>query len=50
MMKEASIHNRGKTASSIHGFGKTGQLHAKKIKCNYSLIPCTKINSEWIKD
>ena len=28
-MKEARIYNRAKTASSINGAGKTGQLHIK---------------------
>jgi len=28
--KEARIYNAAKTASSINGAGKTGQLHVKK--------------------
>ena len=30
MTKEARIYSRGKTASSINGVGKTGQLHAEE--------------------
>ena len=30
MTKEASIYNGEKTASSISGAGKTGQLHVKE--------------------
>ena len=30
LTKEARVCNGAKTASSINGFGKTGQLHAKK--------------------
>ena len=30
MTKEARIYNGEKTASSINGAGKTGQLHAKE--------------------
>ena len=28
--KEARIYNKAKTASSLNGSGKTGQLHVKK--------------------
>ena len=31
MTKEARIYNEEKTASSINGFAKTGQLHAKEL-------------------
>ena len=44
MTKEARIYNSEKTASSINGVGKTGQLYAKRIKLDYSLKPCTNIN------
>jgi len=30
LTKEARIHNEAKTASSINGAGKTGQLHVKE--------------------
>ena len=30
LTKEARIHNGAKTASSINGAGKTGQLHVKE--------------------
>ena len=48
--KEVGIDNGKKTASSINGAGKTGQLHVKRIKVDYFLILYTKINSKWIKN
>ena len=32
--QEARIYNGAKTASSVNGAGKTGQLHVKE--CNYN--------------
>ena len=48
MTKEARIYSGEKTASSINGFGKTGQLCAKKS--NWTTFSMIKINLKWIKD
>ena len=49
LIKEARIYNWAKTACSINGAGKTGELCCKRMKLEHFLTPYTKINSKWIK-
>ena len=48
LTKEARIYNGAKTASSISGAGKTGQLHAR-VKLDHYLMLYTH-KKKWIKD
>ena len=48
MTKETRTYNGEKTATSINGVGKTGQLHVKESK--WTTLSHTKIKSKWIKD
>ena len=49
LTNEARIYSGEKTVSSISGAGKTGQLHVKENKLEYSLTPYTKINTNGLK-
>ena len=46
--KEARTSNVAKTASSINGAGKTGQVYVKEWE--RFLTPYAKVNSKWMKD
>ena len=51
LVKEGSIYSGEKTASSISGAGKTGQLHVKnEIRTSSHRINKQTKNPEWIKD
>ena len=48
LTRETRIYNGEKTISLTSGAGKTGQQPVRELE--HFLIPCIKINSEWIKD
>ena len=49
MTKEARIYNGGKTAPSISWYWENWTATRKRMKSEYYLTLCTKINSKWIK-
>ena len=46
LTKEARIYNGAKTASSINGVGKTGQLHVKEIRTLPNTIHKDKLKTD----
>ena len=50
MIRKQKYTMEKKTASSISGAGKIGQLHVKEKKVERSLTSYIKIISKWIKD
>ena len=43
MRKEAGAYNGVKIVSSMNGVGRTGLVHAKKMKWDHQLTPYTRI-------
>jgi hypothetical protein len=49
LTKAPKVYDGEKTASSTN-VGKSGYLSAKKLKLDPCLLPCTSINSKWIRN